>query len=401
MGKARQIQRPGPKVAGDAITGNESTEELLETAFQAFVGRELATGYQIIRRMIAEDHTIVLSLSGAMTPAGLHTTCLIPLIKAGIIDILVTTGANIYHDLQRAIDGEFFAVDPNIGDIHLRRAGLTRIYDLVFPEDDLYRTDRFVQKVLTEKAFQRQMTTPEFHDLLGERLVRFLRPSPRLTSPPAPPLKREGSSPLPFREGGQGVRSGEGLGVRALASLTVQAHLHRVPIFCGAPQDSSIYLNVAYLKRKLGERFQFGIDIETDIHEFSAYHWLAKHQWSQKLSIIILGGGVPKNYSLQPEPYLSQICGLETEGYDCDVQICDAHVQNGGLSSCTAGEAHTWGKVSAEFAKNSQYVFAEVTSVFPFLVHALLQERLKKKPRQLLDRRDEALQLLDQTMGLP
>ncbi|MDW8141577.1 MAG: deoxyhypusine synthase family protein, partial [Candidatus Bipolaricaulota bacterium] len=108
----------------------------------------------------------------------------------------------------------------------------------------------------------------------------------------------------------------------------------------------------------------------------------------------------PKNYSLQPEPYLSQICGLETEGYDCDVQICDAHVQNGGLSSCTAGEAHTWGKVSAEFQKNSQYVFAEVTSVFPFMVHALLQAGLRKKPRRLLDHRDEALSLLDRALKI-
>ncbi|MCL6642550.1 MAG: deoxyhypusine synthase family protein [Candidatus Bipolaricaulota bacterium] len=356
-------RKPGPLVAGAPITGREKTSELIENAFHAFVGRELRTAYQIIRRMITEDHTIVLSLSGAMTPASLHTTCLIPLLKAGIIDILVTTGANIYHDLQRAIDGEFFAVDPNIGDIQLRRSGLTRIYDLVFPEDDLYRTDKFVQKLLTHKSFQRRMTTPEFHDLLGQHATKF--------------LKR---------------KSQEG-------SLTVQAHRARVPIFCGAPQDSSIYLNVAYLRRRLGERFQFGIDIETDIHEFGAYHWLAKQRWSKKLSIIILGGGVPKNYSLQPEPYLSQICGLETEGYDCDVQICDAHVQNGGLSSCTAGEAHTWGKVSAEFSKNSQYVFADVTSVFPFLVHALLQEGLSKKPRRLLDRRDEAFQLLDRALG--
>lgn len=357
-------KRPGPLVAGAPITGAETTDRLLQTAFQAFVGRELRTAYQIIKRMIEEDHTIVLSLSGAMTPASLHTTCLIPLVKAGIIDILVTTGANIYHDLQRAIDGEFFAVDPNIGDIHLRRAGLTRIYDLVFPEDDLYRTDRFVQKILTHQAFQRKMTTPEFHDLLGQYTAKLVE-------------KKACES-----------------------SLTVQAHRARVPIFCGAPQDGSIYLNVAYLKRKLGEKFQFGIDIESDIHEFGAYHWLAKHRWSKKLSIIILGGGVPKNYSLQPEPYLSQICGLETEGYDCDVQICDAHVQNGGLSSCTAGEAHTWGKVSAEFQKNSQYVFADVTAVFPFLVHALLQEGLQKTPRRLLDRRDEALKLLDRALGL-
>lgn len=361
---AKKVSKPGPLVVGAPLTGRETTHELIETAFQAFVGRELRTAYQIIRRMILEDHTIVLALSGAMTPASLHTTCLIPLIKAGIIDILVTTGANIYHDLQRAIDGEFFAVDPNIGDIRLRRSGLTRIYDLVFPEDDLYRTDKFVQKLLTQRAFQRRMTTPEFHDLLGEHAAKFLK-------------KKAQES-----------------------SLTVQAHRARVPIFCGAPQDGSIYLNVAYLKRKLGEKLQFSIDLETDIHEFGAYHWLAKHRWSKKLSIIILGGGVPKNYSLQPEPYLSQICGLETEGYDCDVQICDAHVQNGGLSSATAGEGHTWGKVSAEFQKNSQYVFADVTAVFPFIVHGLLQEGLKKTPRRLLDRRDEALQLLDRALGL-
>lgn len=372
MPSRQKLRRPapGPKVAGRAITGRETTEELIENAFHAFVGREVATAYKIIRRMIEEDHTIVLTLSGAMTPAALHTTCLIPLLRVGIVDILTTTGANIYHDLQRAIDGEFFAVDPNVGDLRLRRQGLTRIYDLVFPEDDLYRTDRFVQELIQQKPFQRPMTTPEFHDLLGRYTAAALK-------------DRFGRDP------------------KTSNSLTVQAHLHRVPIFCGAPQDASIHLNVAYLKRKLGERFKFRIDIETDIHEFGAYHWLAKNRWSKKLSIIILGGGVPKNYSLQPEPYLSQICGLDTEGYDCDVQICDAHVQNGGLSSCTAGEAHTWGKVSAEFHKNSQYVFAEVTSVFPFIVHALLQAGLKKSPRRLLDHRDEALRLLDRALRIP
>lgn len=367
--KQRKRASPGPRVAGRAITGRETTGELIEHAFHAFVGREVATAYKIIRRMIEEDHTIVLTLSGAMTPADLHTTCLIPLIRAGFIDVLTTTGANIYHDLQRAIDGEFFAVDPNAGDLELRKKGLTRIYDLVFPEDDLYRTDKFVQELVRQKPFQRPLTTPEFHDLLGRYAAAALQ-------------DRFGRDP------------------KASGSLTVQAHLHRVPVFCGAPQDASIHLNVAYLKRKLGERFQFRIDIETDIHEFGAYHWLAKNRWSKKLSIIILGGGVPKNYSLQPEPYLSQICALDVAGYDCDVQICDAHVQNGGLSSCSAGEAYTWGKVSAEFQKNSQYVFADVTAVFPFIVHALLQEGLKKRPRRLLDQRAEALRLLDRALKI-
>lgn len=354
----------GPKVETQAITGEETTTQLIGKAFKAFVGRELATGYEIIRRMIKEDHTVVISVSGAMTPADLATTCIIPLIKTGIVDVLTTTGANIYHDLQRTIQGEFYAVDPNFDDRVLREAGYTRIYDLVFPEDDLHRTDRFVQEVLRKEPFQRRMTTPEFHDLLGRYVAEIER-------------ERFGRDPQHSR------------------SLVVQAHLHRVPVFCGAPQDASIHLNVAYMKRTMGERFRFSLDIETDIHEFGAYHWLAKNEWSEKLSVIVLGGGVPKNYSLQPEPYLSQICGLDVEGYDCDVQFCDAHVQNGGLSSCTAGEAHTWGKTSAEYKINSQYVFTDVTAVFPFVVHGLLQEGVHKRGRKLLDRREEALRRLD------
>lgn len=365
-----QPNAPGPQVRGEPITGKETTQELLRKSFKAFVGRELATAYEIIRRMITEDHTIVMAVSGAMTPADLGTTCIIPLIKAGLIDILTTTGANIYHDLQRAIQGGFYAIDPNAGDVSLRQSGWTRVYDIVFPWEDLNRTDKLVQDLLMQKPFQRRMTTTQFHDLLGKYMAGLIR-------------ERYDQDPQNSN------------------SLTIQAHLHRVPVFCGAPQDGSIHLNVAYLKRKLGERFQFGINLEEDIHEFGAYHWLAKNRWSKKLSIIILGGGVPKNYSLQAEPYLSQILGIDVGGYDCDVQICDAHVQDGSLSSCTAGEAHTWGKVSAEFQKNSQYAFAEVTSVFPFIVHALLQEGLKRTGRRLLEHREQALALLDRELTKP
>ena len=358
----------GPEVRNEAIQGDETTSELIDKAFKAFVGRELATGYRIIRRMIEEDHTVVMSVSGAMTPADLGVTSIVPLMRHGIVDVLTTTGANVYHDLQRTIDGEFFTVDPNFDDRELREQGYTRIYDLVFPEDDLYRTDRFVQELLTQEPFQRRMTTPEFHDLLGGYVAEIER-------------ERFGRDP------------------HASRSLVVQAHLNRVPIFCGAPQDASVHLNVAYMKRRDPD-FRFSLDIETDIHEFGAYHWLSKSNGSRKLSIIVLGGGVPKNYSLQPEPYLSQICDLDVEGYDCDVQFCDAHVQNGGLSSCTAGEAHTWGKTSADYVVSSQYVFCDVTAVAPFVVHGLLQEGLRKEGRRLLDRRDEAMAALDAAIGV-
>jgi deoxyhypusine synthase len=181
-------------------------------------------------------------------------------------------------------------------------------------------------------------------------------------------------------------------------SLLVQAYRKGIPIFCGAPQDGSIFLNLAFLKKKIGSRYHFRIELEDDIHEFGSYHYFAKNRWSKKLSIIILGGGVPKNYSLQPEPYLTQICDIDAGGYDMDVQICDAHVQNGGLSSCTASEAHTWGKTSEDCVKHSQYVFADMTSTFPFIVHALLQEGFERESRRLLDHRDEAIAFLDKTL---
>ncbi|MDD2753496.1 MAG: deoxyhypusine synthase family protein [Candidatus Portnoybacteria bacterium] len=356
----------GKRVLSEPITGNETTAQLLEKAFGAYVGREVKNAYQIIRRMIEKDHTIVLALSGAMTPADFGVSCIIPLIKSGLVDIITTTGANLYHDLQRQESDNWYEVNPNQCDIKLRKAGWTRIYDTGFPEDDLWETDNLVVDLVRRPDFAKQMTTTEFHYLLGRHLARF---------------------------GNRRFKRAD-----LNRSILVQAYRNSVPIFCGAPQDGSIFLNLAFLKKKLGHKYHFGINLEDDIHEFGAYHYLAKNKFSKKLSIIILGGGVPKNYSLQPEPYLAQICDLDVGGYDTDVQICDAHVQNGGLSSCTASEAHTWGKTSEECVKNSQYVLSDVTAVFPFIVHALMQEGLEKEPRRLFDQREEAVALLDKAL---
>ncbi len=356
----------GRRLINEPISGRETTAELFEKAFGGYVGREIRNAYEIIKRMIEKDHTIVLAMSGAMTPIDFGVSCIIPFIKAGYVDIITTTGANLYHDIQRLESDNWFEVQPNRGDIKLRKAGWTRVYDTVFPENDLWTTDNLVVDLVRRPDFSRSMTTPEFHYLLGKHLARFGKRR----------FKRADLN----------------------RSILVQAYRNRIPIFCGAPQDGSIFLNLAFLKKKIGHRYKFSINLEDDIHEFAAYHYFAKNRWTKKLSIIILGGGVPKNYSLQPEPYLSQICDIEAEGYDMDVQICDAHVQNGGLSSCSASEGHTWGKISEEGVKRSQYVFADVTAVFPFIVHALLQEEISREPRRLLDYRQEAIAFLDKAL---
>ncbi len=356
----------GKKVVAEQINGSETTAELFEKAFGAFGAREVRNAYKIIKHMIEKDHTIVLAVSGAMTPADLGVSCIIPLIKSGIVDIITTTGANLYHDIQRLESDNWFEVNPHQGDIKLRKAGWTRIYDTAFPDTDLWTVDHLVTDLVRRPDFCRSMTTTKFHYLLGKNLARF------------------------------GKRRFKKADLNR--SLLVQAYRNRIPIFCGAPQDGSIFLNLAFLKRKLGHRYKFSIDLEEDIHEFGAYHYFAKNKWSKKLSIIILGGGMPKNYSLQPEPYLTQICDIDAGGYDMDVQICDAHVQNGGLSSCSASEGHTWGKTSEECVRNSQYVFADITLAFPLIVHALLQEGIKRESRHLLDYREEAVAFLDKSL---
>jgi len=155
------------------------------------------------------------------------------------------------------------------------------------------------------------------------------------------------------------------------------------------------------LKRLFPDRFKFAIDINDDVYAMAALQHYARHEvGSGRLAIWILGGGVPKNYTLQGEPLLDQILFVPTTGFDIDVQFCVDPVDNGALSSCPAGEGHTWGKVSVEAVEaGSIYVHTDVTAVFPWLTHALLSDsKMKRKPKRLLDSLDDARAFLDKAV---
>jgi deoxyhypusine synthase len=338
------------------ITGTESPGELLATAFPAFVGRQLREGHRLMRQSILGGNAVFCTMSGAMTPAGLHRSCIVPLIEAGLIDVLTTTGANLYHDAHRVLGYRLREIAPDAGDMALREARIIRIYDVAFPEDVLLRTDRLFGWLMAQPPFQRAMTTAEFHNLLGKHL--------------------------------HAIETRIGVDQH---SLLATAWARGVPIFVGAPQDGSIFLNAVKLRAVLGEAFQFSLDVNRDVFAMAAVQWLAQQEG--QTAVWILGGGVPKNYTLQGEPTLSQILELAARGFDIDVQFCVDPVDNGALSSCPAGEGHTWGKVSAECVENaSVYVHCDVTAVFPWVVHALFAEGLRR-PHQ--DRMDEALARLE------
>ncbi|RMG20110.1 MAG: deoxyhypusine synthase [Deltaproteobacteria bacterium] len=349
------------EVSPRPITGKERPSELFEHAFPAYVGRQVRDGYLLMKRAVDEGHTVFLTLSGAMTPAGLHQSCLIPLIERGLVACLTTTGANLYHDAHRIIGHRIREIDPDAGDIAYRRARIIRIYDLGFHEDTLLDTDRLFSAFMQRPEFQRRMTTPEFHWLLG-RCMNELE---------------------------------EKLGATR-RSLLSTCYRYDVPIFCGAVQDGSIFLNLVKLKRLFGDAFRLEIDLAEDVFEMAALQHHARAIGSKKTAIWILGGGVPKNYTLQGEPTLEQILQVPARGFDIDVQFCVDPVDNGALSSCPAGEGHTWGKVSADAVEmGSQYVHCDVTAVFPFVTAALLASTRRRRAPRLYRAREAARARLD------
>ncbi|MFT3837102.1 MAG: deoxyhypusine synthase family protein [Myxococcaceae bacterium] len=361
-GKLRQQYQKARRVDPKPITGKETPLELLEHSFGAYVGRQERTAFELMRRSLDEKAAVFLTLSGAMTPAGLHQSCLIPLVEAGVISCLTTTGANLYHDAHRIIGHAIREVNPNAGDLQLRLARVIRIYDLGFWEEALLDTDRLFSAILRGPEFQKKMTTAELHYLLGKKIYEIEKQ----------------------------------LGVKQ-PSLLATCYKHAVPIFVGAVQDGSIFLNVVKLRRLLGKEFKLEIDVAEDVYAMAAIQHYCRHHFDEKMAVWILGGGVPKNYTLQGEPLLDQILFVPTQGFDIDVQFCVDPVDNGALSSCPAGEGHTWGKVSADAVETgSMYVHTDVTAVFPWLTHALLSlKNTRRKPFRLMEKMPDAMKFLD------
>ena len=365
MATEKQTVRKGFERARDVhpvgITGKESPTDIIERMFPAYVGRQERTAFELMRRSSQSDVCTFLTMSGAMTPAGLHQSCVIPLIERGLIDCITTTGANLYHDAHRVIGHRIREIDPNGGDLHYRLARIIRIYDLGFREETLLETDKLFSALLLSPDYQRKMTTAELHWHLGRDVARI--------------------------EDALGIKS---------PSLLSTCWRYGVPIFVGAVQDGSIFLNIVKLRRLFGDDFKLEIDVNDDVFEMGAMQHHCFGTLGKKMAIWILGGGVPKNYTLQGEPLLDQILGVPTHGFDFDLQFCVDPVDNGALSSCPAGEGHTWGKVSAESVQyGSMYVHCDVTAVFPWLTYALLSDaRVHKKPRRLYDARGAAVRNL-------
>lgn len=332
----------------------ESLDDLFRHCLPAFGGAYLRRIYTILDEAIGAGCPLTLAVAGPVTVSGQHHAWLIPLLETGWVAYLSTTDAVCYHDGHRALDehgGEPIYEVPIFGDDGaLRDAGTIRVTDMGFDEQVLLDQDRFLTACLMRPEFQKKMTGTELRNLLGALYAA--------------------------QEQKNGVTPG----------LLATCERLAIPILVGAPGDGSVFLNAMKLwaMRQAGllpaEGPSFELDIAAEVFESCAYHhWGLFEHPAHAIATLILGGGVPKNYNLQPEPALSQVLGLrDVRGYAFDVQITSAPVTDGSLSSCPPAEAVTWGKVDKDLYQGStESMQGDYSLVMPFVVKALLDNRAR------------------------
>jgi deoxyhypusine synthase len=327
-------------------------DELFTHCLPAFGGAFLRRIYQILDTAIGMGCPLTLAISGPVTVSGQHQTWLIPLLETGWVAYLSTTDAVCYHDGHRSLDayksGPIHEVPIFTDDAALRDEGTIRVTDMAFDEGVLLDQDKFLTAVLERPEFQHKMTGTELRYLLGRYYAE--------------------------QERQNGVEPG----------LLATCHAAAIPIFVGAPGDGSVFLNSMKLwamhHAGLIPKYAFDLDLHAEVFEACAYHrWGLFDNPVQALGTLILGGGVPKNYNLQPEPALGQVLGLpNVRGYHFDVQIVTAPVTDGSLSSCPPAEAVTWGKVDKDlYLQTTESMQSDYSMVMPFLIKALLDNRAK------------------------
>lgn len=325
-----------------------SLHELFMHCLPAFGAAYLRRVYGILDRAIGSGCPLTLAIAGPVTVSGQHQTWLIPLLEAGWVAYLSTTDAVCYHDGHRSLSKEnpIFEVPIFTDDGALRDDGVIRVTDMAFDEQVLFDEDRFVTACLLQPEFQKKMAGTELRYRLGGIYAKAEKKA--------------------------GVASG----------LLATCHRLAVPILVGAPGDGSLFLNSMKLwamkQAGLIKDYDFELDLHAEVFESCAYHyWGLIDGPTKSLATLILGGGVPKNYNLQPEPALSQVLGLSNiSGYQYDVQIVNAPVTEGSLSSCPPAEAVTWGKVDREvYVEQTESLQADYTTAMPFIVKALLDNR--------------------------
>ena len=343
---------PGQYLTGKQIKyyrpqGGAEIRHLIENGFQAFNAGRLSEACHIFTdKMLAPEHdtTIGLTVAGALTPAGLGG-CAIEMMERGLVDFVISTGANLYHDLHYALNFKLHRGSPFLDDLELYDEGVIRIYDVRFPATVLLETDAYIRDFLVRSKLSGAMSTSEFHYRLGLDLLE----------------KNPGCEEY---------------------SVVAQAAKSGVPVYTSSPGDSSIGMNIAYHELMNGSTLM--IDPNRDVNEVCAIILAGK-----KNGCVILGGGSPKNFYLQGQPTLWEVYGIPKGGNDYFIQFTTDQVVWGGLSGATPAEAVSWGKVNPGVLPDTVVAYVDSTIAFPlFCEYAVGSSNGRRTRKELLHKRD-------------
>jgi len=333
--------------------GSAEIRHLIDEGFQAFNAARLSEACAIFSdKMLdpANDTTIGLTIAGAMTPAGLGG-CVIEMMDRGLVDFIISTGANLYHDLHYALNFTLRRGSPFVDDRELYADGVIRIYDVLFPATVLLETDAYIRDFIVRSGLNEAIATSEFHYRLGRDLMERY-----------PGCEEH--------------------------SVVARAAVAGVPLYTSSPGDSSIGMNIAYHELMNGGTFM--IDPNKDVNEVCAIVMAGKQN-----GCVILGGGSPKNFYLQAQPTLWEVYGIPKGGNDYFIQITTDQVVWGGLSGATPSEAVSWGKVNPGVLPDTVVAYCDSTIGFPlFCEYAIGSPFGRRTRKELVHRRDELVTAL-------
>jgi len=347
--KGKEKFLAGKRILPKPITGREKLTDLVDNTFLAYNSARLQEACRLFtEKMLGARVTVGMSVAGALTPAGLGSSAIVPLIKSGFVDWIVSTGANLYHDLHHAMNLPLYKSSPFVSDPQLRELGVVRIYDILLDYNSvLMATDDILRKVLMQPEFQKEMGTAELHYRLGRYAAEFEKQT--------------------------GLKD---------ASMLAAAYRAGVPCFCPSPGDSTIGMNVAGIELR-GSRLRVNPSI--DVNESTAIV-LHAQQHGGKTAAVLVGGGSPKNFMLQTEPQIQEVLRIPEFGHDFFLQYTDARPDTGGLSGATPQEAVSWGKVDPNQLPDAVVCYLDSTVALPMMTHYALAKHERRKLKRLYDR---------------
>ncbi len=353
----REQYLSGKRIMPKGITGKEKFSSVVDEAFLAYNSARLKeVCHLFVHKMLEPDVTIGMSLAGALTPAGLGCSSIIPLIKAGFIDWIVATGANLYHDMHFALNYPVHVGSHQLNDTDLRENDIVRVYDVLLGYSDcLMATDEILRQIIVQPEFQKEMGTGELHHLLGKYAAEWERQN-------------------------------------GLKDVSVLAAAYRcgVPCYTSSPGDSTIGMNVAGVELR-GNKLRINPSI--DVNETTSFVLAAKRSGG-KSAVMLMGGGSPKNFMLQTEPQIQEVLRIKEVGQDYFLQITDARPDTGGLSGATPSEAVSWGKVDPNRLPDAVVCYTDTTIALPIMTHYALAKHPKRKLRRLYDQRAATMSAL-------